>query len=143
MSYLKHVLLNSYPNFAWKTQEIDFGEHKKLGVTIPWGDVSTAFYTTNIPNIKVFTVVPEKQLKLIKMSRYVGWLLAAGPVQSLLQKQIPAGGPSEEEREAGKTFLWGRVEDRNGNSVEARLQGPEGYKFTMLTALKIAERIQN
>jgi len=25
--------------------------------------------------------------------------------------------------------------------VESRLQGPEGYKFTMLTALRIAEKI--
>ena len=126
---------------AWDTREIDFGEHTKTAVTIPWGDVSTSYYTTGIPNIKVYTVVPEKQIKLLKMSRYVGWLLASKPAQSYLQKQIPPGGPSEEEREKGKTFLWGRVEDKNGNSVEARLQGPEGYKFTMLTALKIAERI--
>jgi short subunit dehydrogenase-like uncharacterized protein len=126
---------------AWKTQEIDFGEVKKVGVTIPWGDVSTSFYTTGIPNIKVFTVVPEKQISLLKMSRYMGWLLATGPAQKILQNQIPEGGPSAEERENGKTFLWGRVEDSNGNSFEARLQGPEGYKFTMLTALKIAEKI--
>ena len=33
------------------------------------------------------------------------------------------------------------MEDSSGNAVESRLQGPEGYKFTMLTALKIAERI--
>ena len=43
---------------AWKTREIDFGEMTKTGVTIPWGDVATAFYSTGIPNIEVFTVVP-------------------------------------------------------------------------------------
>lgn len=126
---------------AWKTQEIDFGDVKKTGVTIPWGDVSTAFYTTGIPNIKVFTVIPPPQLKMLRLSRYVGWLLASGPVQSILQRQIPAGGPDEEEREKGRTFLWGKAVDGEGNSVEARQFGPEGYKFTMLTALKIAERI--
>ena len=36
---------------AWKTREIDFGEATKTGVTIPWGDVATAFYSTGIPNI--------------------------------------------------------------------------------------------
>lgn len=126
---------------AYETKEIDFGEVTKKAVTIPWGDVSTSFYTTGIPNIKVFTVLPEKQLKLLKMSRYLGWLLATGPIQSYLQGQIPEGGPSEEEREQGKTYLWGRVEDKNGNAVESRLQGPEGYKFTMLTALRITERL--
>lgn len=128
---------------GWKTREIDFGEMKKMGVTIPWGDVSTAYYTTGIPNIKVFTVIPPAQMKMLKLSRYVGWLLATGPVQGILQKQIPEGGPNAEERERGKTFLWGRAVDAGGNSVEARQFGPEGYKFTMLTALKIAERIMD
>lgn len=126
---------------AWKTREIDFGEVKKTAVTIPWGDVSTAYYTTGIPNIKVFTVIPPAQLRLLKLSRYLGWLLATGPVQSILQNQIPEGGPDEREREEGKTFLWGKAVDANGNSVEARQYGPEGYKFTVLTAMKTAERI--
>jgi short subunit dehydrogenase-like uncharacterized protein len=126
---------------AYKTREIDFGEFKKTGVTIPWGDVSTAFYSTGIPNIEVYTVVPEPQLNLLKLSRYVGWLLATAPVQSFLQKQIPAGGPSDEERAAGKTFLWGEARDDAGNKVEARQTGMEGYTLTALTALKIAEKI--
>ena len=126
---------------AWKTQEIDFGEVQKLGVTIPWGDVSTAYYSTGIPNIKVFTVIPKSNLKMLKMSNYIGWLLATKPFQNYLQKQIPKGGPSAEEREKGKAYLWGKATDDKGNSVESRLQGPEGYKFTMLTALRISARI--
>jgi short subunit dehydrogenase-like uncharacterized protein len=126
---------------AWKTRQIDFGEVEKLGVTIPWGDVSTAFYSTGIPNIEVYTVVPEQQLKLLKLSRYFGWLLAIKPLQNILQKQIPVGGPSDEERAAGKTYLWGEASDEAGNKVEARQQSVEGYTLTALTALKIAEKI--
>lgn len=126
---------------AWKTREIDFGEVKKTGVTIPWGDVATAFYSTGIPNIEVYTIVPEAQLKLLKLSRYLGWLLATAPVQSILQKQIPAGGPSDEERAKGKTYLWGEATDDAGNRVEARQFGMEGYTMTALTALKISEKI--
>lgn len=126
---------------AYKTREIDFGEIKKTGVTIPWGDVATAFYSTGIPNIEVYTIVPEPQLKLLKLSRYLGWLLATRPIQSLLQKQIPAGGPTDEERAAGKTFLWGEASDEAGNKVESRQTGMEGYTLTALTALLIAEKI--
>lgn len=126
---------------AYKTRDIDFGEVKKTGVTIPWGDVATAFYSTGIPNIEVYTVVPEAQMKLLKLSRYLGWLLATKPIQNILQKQIPAGGPSDEERADGKTFLWGEATDDDGNRVEARQQGIEGYTMTALTALKIAEKI--
>lgn len=128
---------------AYKTREINFGEVEKTGVTIPWGDVSTAFYSTGIPNIEVYTVVPDAQLTLLKLSRYVGWLLATSPVQSLLQSQIPAGGPSDEERAGGKTFLWGEASDADGKKVEARQFGMEGYTMTALTALKISEKILN
>lgn len=126
---------------AYKTREIDFGEIKKMGVTIPWGDVSTAFYSTGIPNIEVYTVMPASNLKMLKLSRYIGWLLATKPAQNYLQKQIPAGGPSDEERAKGKTLLWGEASDEQGNKVESRVQGPEGYTLTALTALKISKKI--
>lgn len=126
---------------AWKSREIDFGEVKKLGVTIPWGDVSTAYYSTGIPNIEVFTVMPKQNLKMLKLSRYIGWLLATKPLQDYLQKQIPAGGPSDEERAKGKTLLWGEASDLNGNRVVSRMQGPEGYTITALAALNIAQKI--
>jgi short subunit dehydrogenase-like uncharacterized protein len=126
---------------AWKTREIDFGEVTKQGVTIPWGDVATAYYSTGIPNIEVFTVVPPSALKMMKMSRYLGWLLATAPFQDYLQKKIPPGGPSDEERAKGRTLLWGEALDLNGNRVESRLQGPEGYTLTAVAALNITQRI--
>ena len=126
---------------AYKTREIDFGEVKEIGVTIPWGDVSTAFYSTEIPNIEVYTILPASNLKMLKLSRYLGWLLATSPIQNYLQKQIPAGGPSDEERAKGKTYLWGLALDDAGNKVESRQFGMEGYTMTALTALKISEKI--
>jgi short subunit dehydrogenase-like uncharacterized protein len=126
---------------AWRTREIDFGEFTKTGVTIPWGDVSTAFYSTGIPNIEVYAVLPEENLRLLKLSRYIGWLLATKPVQNYLQKQIPEGGPNAAERLKGKTYLWGKASDDNGNKVESRLTCPEGYTMTALTTLEIAEKI--
>jgi short subunit dehydrogenase-like uncharacterized protein len=128
---------------AWKTQEIDFGDVKKTGVTIPWGDVSTAYYSTGIPNIEVFTVVPQSVIKTMKMTRYLGWLFAMGPFQKYLQGKIPPGGPSDAERAKGKTLLWGKASDADGNSVESRMQTPEGYTITAIAALNIAQKIMD
>ena len=126
---------------AYKKREIDFGEVTKTGVTIPWGDVATAYYSTGIPNIEVYTVVPEKNLTMMKLSNYVGWALTSKPIQSFLQKKIPAGGPSDEQRAKGKTLLWGEARDEQGYRVEARLQGPEGYTLTALAALNITQKV--
>lgn len=126
---------------GWKTREIDLGEVRRTGVTIPWGDVSTAFHSTGIPNIEVYTVVPPSALKMMKTTRYIGWLMAMGFVQKYLQRNIPPGGPSDEERAKGKTLMWGEASDAEGNRVEARQQGPEGYTLTAHAALNIAEKI--
>jgi len=126
---------------AWKTRDINFGEVTKTGVTIPWGDVATAFYSTDIPNIEVFTVVPPSNLKMLKLSRYIGWLLAMGPFQGYLQRNIPPGGPSDAERAKGKTLMWGEASDGEGNRAGAIQQGPEGYTITAIAALNIAEKI--
>jgi short subunit dehydrogenase-like uncharacterized protein len=126
---------------AWKTREIDFGGITKTGVTIPWGDVATAYYSTGIPNIEVFTVIPRSNLNMLKASRYIGWLLATKPFQNYLQKQIPVGGPSDEERAKGKTLLWGVARDLNGNRVESRMKAPEGYTVTAVASLNIAQKI--
>jgi short subunit dehydrogenase-like uncharacterized protein len=116
---------------AYRRRAVDFGEFTKTAVTIPWGDVSTAYYSTGIPNIEVYTVLPEANLKMLKLSRYLGWLLKTNLIQSYLQKQIPEGGPSAEARAAGKTYLWGEVTDGKGNRAEARLVCPEGYTTTV------------
>lgn len=127
---------------AWKTREIDFGDGVvKRCVTIPWGDVSTAYHSTGISNIEVFTVAPPGAVKMMRASRYIGWLLSTQPVQRYLQAKIPAGGPSDEERTKGRTLLWGEVTDGDGNRAEARQQGPEGYTTTALAALNITEKI--
>jgi short subunit dehydrogenase-like uncharacterized protein len=126
---------------AWRTREIDFGEFKKKAVTIPWGDVSTAFYATGIPNIEVYAALPESNLRLLKLTRYLSWLMSIDSIKNLVLRQIPAGGPSDEEREKGKTYLWGEASDKQGNKASARLYAVEGYTLTALTALNISQKI--
>ena len=46
-----------------KVETIAFTESiSTTAVTIPWGDVATAYYSTGIPNIEVFVGVPETQI---------------------------------------------------------------------------------
>lgn len=127
---------------AWRTREIDFGGGGvKTGVTIPWGDVATAYYSTGIPNIEVYTVAPPSALTAMKLSRYLGPLLEVGPIQRFMRSRIPPGGPSDKERAQGSTLLWGQASDPDGNRVETRIQCPEGYTMTALAALLITEKI--
>ncbi len=127
---------------AWKTRVIDFGRGPTIAMTIPWGDVATAFHSTGIPDIEVYIAAPAGVRLSARFSRYLGPLLASGPVQRFLKARIRAGpaGPSDAARARGKSLLWGEVEDAAGRRVVSRTETPEGYTLTALTCLAIVQR---
>jgi short subunit dehydrogenase-like uncharacterized protein len=127
---------------GWKTRHIDFGRGPRKAVTIPWGDVSTAFHSTGIPNVEVYLAAPTGVRVFLKVARPIAPVFRLGPVQSFLKRRIQAGakGPTAEERARGRSLLWGEVQDAT-RTVVSRLQGPEGYDLTVLTALAALARI--
>jgi len=128
---------------AWRTRQVDFGRGPRTAVTIPWGDVSTAWHSTGIPDIEVYAAVPPMLRRAMVASRYLGWLLRRRSVREFQLRRVRAGpaGPSAEERARGRSTIWGMVEDAAGNRASARLHGPEGYLFTARTALAVLRRV--
>jgi short subunit dehydrogenase-like uncharacterized protein len=128
---------------AYRTRDIDFGTGPLSAMTIPWGDVSTAYHSTGIPNIEVYMAAPKGQQLAAKLSRYAKWLLGSSWVQNYLKKRIRdrQPGPSPEQRANGKTYLWGEATDDAGQKVVSRQSGPEGYTLTALAALLVTEKV--
>lgn len=128
---------------AWKMRKIDFGAGAMPTITIPWGDVATAYYSTKIPDIEVYSSASWSLRLAAKASRYLGWFLGSTPVQNYLKKRIRSGppGPSAEQRTKGKSHFWGEAVDATGQRMISRLQGPEGYTMTVLTSLAVVERV--
>lgn len=126
---------------AYKTRMIDYGNGPRLSATIPWGDVSTAFYSTGIPNIEVYTYMSKGTLRGLKIVKLLGGILQTPFINNILKSRIKPGGPSEKARENGKSFLFGEVTDEKGNKIAARLTCADGYSLTAQTAILIAEKI--
>jgi len=128
---------------AWRTREVPFGDRARRCVSIPWGDVSTAFHSTGIPNIEVYTAAPPATIRGMVASRYLGWLLATAPMQRYLKRRIQSGrpGPTDDQRRRAVAQLWGEAWDNEGNSVTSRLQTPDGYTLTALTAVAAARKV--
>lgn len=123
--------------------DIDFGPFTKSAVCIPWGDISTAYRSTGIPNIEVYTGMPRKAIRLVRISNWFNWLLRMNSVKNFLRRNVDGRppGPDKPRREQGRSYLWGRVWDEMGNSREARLETLSGYELTAATAVLIAEKI--
>ncbi len=128
---------------AWKTRVIDFGTGPVKAITIPWGDVSTAYHSTGIPNVEVYMAAPRRLRLAARASRYLGWLLGSRLVQGVLGRRIRAGppGPTAEERSRGHSYLWGEAVGGAGQRAISRLQGPEGYTLTARAAVAVVRRV--
>ncbi|MFT5723742.1 MAG: short subunit dehydrogenase-like uncharacterized protein [Bacteroidia bacterium] len=124
---------------------IRYHDKDRLSVGIAWGDVFTAYHSTGIPNIQVFTGMSEKLMKIMRRAGKWSWLIKTGLVQKVVRYFIrkKIDGPSAEKRESLQSHLWGKVSDENGNEVQAQMVTPEGYKLTAITAVLCAEKILN
>ncbi|HTU26760.1 MAG TPA: saccharopine dehydrogenase NADP-binding domain-containing protein [Pirellulales bacterium] len=129
---------------AWKSQRIAFADRPRWGVTIPWGDVSSAYHTTKIPNIEVYTAMPRAAIAALRLFRGPLKMLGSPAIARLATRLIDRGppGPDAAALERDRCHLWGRVTDRVGRQVSATLETPGGYALTVLTALAAVERVQ-
>lgn len=124
---------------------VDFGVKKLFVMTIPWGDISTAYTTTGIPDIESYTGMSKKVYHLLKGQFLFNWLLRTSFVRNILKKKInkrPAG-PSDEQRSRARSLVWGQATNAAGKKVVARLSGPEGYTLTTYSALILVQKVLN
>ena len=126
---------------AWKSRSIPFPGGERQAVTIPWGDVYTAFISTGIPNVQVYLATPPATIKRLQRMRWLQPLLGWGPVQTMMKNRVEKSvkGPSGETREATGCQIWGEVLAADGRSASATMTTPNGYHLTVIAALGITE----
>lgn len=127
---------------GWKTRTFERDGQARTTMTIPWGDVYTAFVSTGIPDIEVYTAVAPSSIARIRRLRLFGPLLGWAPVQSFLKRRVEKNvrGPSEKTRAATQTYLWGEVRG-GGREAKLQLRTPNGYAITVTAALGIVEHL--
>jgi short subunit dehydrogenase-like uncharacterized protein len=131
---------------GWNVREQDFGRGPIQVVSIGWGDVSTAYYSTGIPNIETYFAFPKSYINALKLVSVIGPLLYNRPAKNFLKFLINTftpPGPAEEKRKKGFTILMGEVTDPDGNRAVSKLTTPEAYNCTALTTVEMMQRILN
>ena len=126
---------------AYRVRRIDFGAGEKLAMTIPWGDVSTAWHTTGIANIEVF--IPGSA-GMIRGARFANWirpLMGLSFVQRLLKARIgkTVVGPDQVKRADQGTYVWGEARNARGDCKTARVHTANVYSLTVDAALAVVD----
>jgi short subunit dehydrogenase-like uncharacterized protein len=123
----------------------EFGDKKRFAMSIPWGDISTAYWSTGIPNIRVFMATPPSTYKKMKWQWLFNPILKWSWVKKRIQKYVDqnVSGPTEKQRQEGFARVYGEVTDSVGNQLSMQLESPEPYAFTASSAIWFANHILN
>lgn len=135
---LKKVPLN------WKTRTFDFGGHKSLlCAAVSWGDLASAWWSTEIPHIETYMALPKKMIRLNNFINPIKAVFKWSPVKRYLDhkiKQLPEG-PSVEERRTSVAKIYGEVLNESGKKCAALMTTPNGYELTSLSTIAIIKHI--
>jgi short subunit dehydrogenase-like uncharacterized protein len=128
---------------AWQVLEVDFGRGPVKVVSIGWGDVSTAYHSTGIPNIQTYMAFPHFAIEALRAMRVFGPLLYTRAVKEVLKQalRLVRSGPTEEQRRDGFSLIVGEALNDVGGSVSSKLKTPEGYSLTALASVEIMRRV--
>lgn len=115
------------------------GTVERTAMTIPWGDVYTAFVSTGIPNIETYMVVPPKTIARMAWMRRLQPVLRLGFVQNFMKARIERAtpGPSAQRRSDSGCWVWGEARAADGREARLMLVAPNGYDLTVTASLGI------
>ncbi|MBL0173575.1 MAG: saccharopine dehydrogenase NADP-binding domain-containing protein [Gemmatimonadaceae bacterium] len=129
------------PTEPMKNRVVDFGQGPVTVTQMMWGDVFTAYYSTGIPNIEDYTVLPRAVQKQMRVLSVLRPLFRIGALRNLLKRGVKPG-PTAAARAQTVTHVWGEVTDAQGGKAVSRLHGPEaGVEWTMRAALAVVKRV--
>jgi short subunit dehydrogenase-like uncharacterized protein len=152
-SALEHVPKGSFVRRGGKlvsvapgrdSRVVRFLDKERTVVSIPWGDLETAYRSTGIGDI---TTYMAQSPRAIAIMRYAGPAFAkalrSAPVrraaQWLAEKSLT--GPDEDERRTGRSLIWASATAPDGRSATAWLDTVEGYAFTAKGGVRVVERL--
>jgi short subunit dehydrogenase-like uncharacterized protein len=128
---------------AWKVREFARDGARRSAMTIPWGDVYTAYVSTGIPNVETYMAVSPKTISRMRWLRYAQPLLRIDALRKVLEDRAvaQARGPDAERRRATGCYVWGEARNANGREAKLALKTPNGYTLTVDAALGIVSHV--
>jgi short subunit dehydrogenase-like uncharacterized protein len=130
---------------VWKALMQDFGRGPVRVISVGWGDVSTAYYSTSIPNVETYMSLPQQIVNLMYDMRTIGPLFYNRVAKTILKAvmHLYPPGPSEGRRMKAFATMIGEVTNDRGTTAVSKLRTREGYTFTAQVTVEIMKRILN
>jgi short subunit dehydrogenase-like uncharacterized protein len=128
---------------GFEMRTIDFGRGPKLSLVIPWGDLETAHWQSNIPNISVYLPFTGSKLEIMLFPLLKFVLSIPFVRKRAVDIAGRTRGPSAEKRSNNRIHVWGEIKNSSGKVVTAGIEVPDGYTVTMDGIIMSADYLRN
>ncbi|MBU2711019.1 saccharopine dehydrogenase family protein [Zooshikella harenae] len=137
-------LLTPVP-FGYHMRHFDEKQSEKMVTAIPWGDLASAYFSTQIPNIECLYPIDPEHLPWLKRLRWFRGLLKLPWLKKLAYLLISSRfqTPTPIERQQSATYFWGEVKNSSGLVKRASLKAADGYDLTVAGVLLALQFLLN
>jgi short subunit dehydrogenase-like uncharacterized protein len=121
---------------------VQFFDKERTLVPVSWGDLSTGYRTTGIPNITTYMPYSKPMASMIKGNKTknnIKWKNNIDGLRDWIDKNVH--NPDEEARMKGRSYIWAQARNAKGDKKESWLDTMEGYRFTSISGIKAVEKI--
>jgi short subunit dehydrogenase-like uncharacterized protein len=127
---------------GWRRRTADFASGPVTVTSIPWGDVSTAFHSTGVPEIVTYTYFPGAGTSslLQRLTRPAARIPAVRRVLGAAAARRVTG-PDEERRSRSDYQVFVEARSTSGRTVTGSLTTPNGYSLTADSVVRVVERV--
>jgi short subunit dehydrogenase-like uncharacterized protein len=125
-----------------KQRSFDFGTGLRPSLAVPWGDVSSAYFSTGIPNITTYFEATAAVRMHTSLVDWFGWAVPLTPWQAWLNalSELLPNEPFDPQFARRQAIVVAEVEGAHGEVSRARLRTPEVYAFTAEVATDLLQR---
>jgi saccharopine dehydrogenase (NAD+, L-lysine-forming) len=127
---------------GWRRRTADFASGPLPVTSIPWGDVSTAFHSTGVPDIVTYIHLPGGGSTSLfqRLTQPVARIPAVRRVLGAAAARRVTG-PDEERRSRSTCQVFVEARSPSGRTVTGSLTTPNGYSLTADSVLRVVDRL--
>ena len=125
-------------------RKIHFSDKERIVRPVTWGDLSTAYRTTGIPNITTYFPLPKKFPNLLESTGSSAKdMLESEESKKKVERWIEENihGPDEFKRQTFRCYIWASASNDAGVQTEGWLETMESYRFTAVAGVRCVEKI--
>ena len=125
-------------------RKVQFSDQERPVLPATWGDLSTAYRTTGIPNITTYLSMPKMKVSPLKSTgvsynEIISNNEAKNKVFNWIGNNIH--GPDEVGRQTNRCYIWASIRNKEGRMEQAWLETMESYRFTAVAGVRCVEKV--